>query len=516
MAKEKEILTRFLGGESQRSIAAALGVSRNTVAKMVDAFRKEGLDADAVEKMSRQDLAERLFPSATRKVGPAKPDFEHIHRELLRPGVNLKLLWGEYSMDCRQTGLPFLSYSQFCKQYSSYVDQHRLTMHIRHKPGDRLMVDWAGTAMPLYNPVTGVASKAYLFVATLPFSMYCYAEACRDMKEESWLNAHVHAFEAFGGTTRLLVPDNLKAGIISHRKYEDFIANASYQEMANHYHIALLPARVLAPKDKAAVEGCVGQLTTHVIARLRNRKFTDLAEMNKAIWAEVKAFNDAPFQKRDGSRTSVFEKEELPALHVLPAVPYEYAHWKRATVQINYHITLDYQNYSVPYKYARQKVDVRYTGTLVEIFSNGNRIASHARLRGAHGQYSTITEHMPPNHQLYSEWDGARFRRWAKKIGSNASLVISRLLGSYVVEEQAYKGCLLMLNLAGKYGSERLETACGLALQRTPVPRYQLVNHILAHKEDLAAPHVARPNTNNNANAFVRGASYYGGSCHEN
>ena len=299
------------------------------------------------------------------------------------------------------------------------------------------MVDWAGTALTLYDKVTGNSSKVYLFVATLPFSMYCYAQACQSMKEEDWINAHISMYEFFGGATRILTPDNLKVGILSNKKYEDPVVNRSYQELADHYQTALLPARVLAPRDKAAVEGSVGNLTSYIIARLRNRKFFDLHTMNTAICKELERFNDAPFQKKDGSRHSIFLEEELPFLQPLPRYPYEFAQWKSATVQLNYHIAVDFQNYSIPYEYVRKKVDVRYTKSSIEVYYKGNRICSHKRLYGRRGQYSTVPEHMPVNHQLYSEWDKPRFLKWASGIGDATHMVIQKMFDSYRIEEHA-------------------------------------------------------------------------------
>ena len=513
MATEKEILTRFFKGDSQRTISAALRVSRNTVAKVVKACHEQQLEAAAVDCLDSETLHRHLFPEDVSLPVQVQPDYECIHKELLKSGVTLKLLWDEYAADCQQAKKLYFMYSQFCKRYRDYVDLHRLTMHIHHKPGERLMVDWAGTTLPLYNPETGSVSKVYLFVATLPFSMYCYAEACRDMKEASWIQAHIHLADFLGGTPRLLVSDNLKTGILQNRKHEDPIANRSYQELANHYNMVLLPARVLAPKDKAAVEGSVGQATTHIIAKLRNRKFFDLYEMNMSIHKELDRFNEAPFQKKDGSRKSVFYTEELPFLQPLPKFPYEYAEWRKATVQLNYHITLDYQNYSVPFEFVRKQVDVRFNNKLLEIYYEGRRIASHKRILGHRGQYSTITEHMPMNHQLYSQWDGNRFRRWAKKCGIAALAVVEKQLASYRVEEQAYKGCLLLLKLADTYGADRLEAACTIALQQVPVPRYKLIHTILATKQDQKIK--KETPSPSNTNAFVRGAAYYGGGHHD-
>lgn len=337
------------------------------------------------------------------------------------------------------------------------------------------------------------------------------------MKEEDWINAHISMYEYFGASTRLLIPDNLKVGVLSHKKYEDPVINRAYQELADHYQTALLPARVLAPKDKAAVEGSAGQLTSHVIAKLRNRQFFDIFECNRAILNELDKFNNADFQKKEGSRLSVFQEEELPFMQELPRYPYEFASWKTATVQLNYHIAIDYQNYSVPYEYVKKKIEVRYTKSMIEIFYKGTRICSHKRLSGRRGQYSTNIDHMPVNHQLYSEWDAARFLKWAGSIGPSTKEVVQKLFDSYRVEEQAYKGCLSLLKLADKYTKDRLENACQIVLTRIPSPRYKNIRLILESGQDAINKTYSSPTEKSSANkyAYVRGASYYGGDSHE-
>lgn len=285
--------------------------------------------------------------------------------------------------------------------------------------------------------------------------------------------------------------------------------------MADHYQTALLPARILAPKDKAAVEGSVGQLTSHIIARLRNQKFFELSAMNRSIRKELERFNQADFQKKDGSRASVFEEEEFPFMQSLPQYLYEFAQWKMATVQLNYHIALDNMNYSVPYSYVKKKVDVRYTKSMVEILSHGSRICSHKRLYGQHGQYSTIIQHMPINHQLYSEWDAKRFLQWAETVGPSVKETVQKVLTSYRIEEQAYKSCLALLKLAEKYSPERLQNACHVALEHIPVPRYKNIRLILEAGQDKAALSIKEQTNAKESGAFVRGAAYYGGIHHE-
>jgi transposase len=518
MSKEKLILQLRTKGYSQRRIADTLKVSRNTVAKVFKALEEHPVSEDFLNILNDQELHQQLFPEESQVPVLVTPDYDYVHKELLKSGVTLKLLWEEYVDSCRRSGKPPYMYSQFCKLYQEYVNQHRLTMHIRHKPGDKLMVDWVGTSLPLYDKLTGKSCKVYLFVATLPFSMYCFAKACLTMKEEDWINVHINMYEYFGASTRLLIPDNLKTGILSNNKYEDPIANRAYQELADHYQTALLPARVATPKDKAAVEGTAGQVTTHIIAKLRNRQFFDINEMNAAIRKELDRFNHNEFQKREGSRYSVFIEEELPFMQPLPQYPYEFAQWKTATVQLNYHIAVDCQNYSIPYEYVQKKVDVRYTKNMIEVFYKGSRICSHKRLYGRRGQYSTVIDHMPANHQLYSEWDAARFLKWAAGIGDSTKDVVQKLFDSYRVEEQAYKGCLSLLKLADNYSPERLENACRIALIRIPNPRYKNIRLILESGQDKKDERVSQSHSSpseSNKYAYVRGAAYYGGENHE-
>jgi len=517
MSKEKQILQLLRDGYSQRRVADTLSVSRNTVAKVVRAASVHQVSDDYLDSVEETELHRWLFPEESLTPTLVPPDFPYIHKELLKNGVTLKLLWDEYVDTCRSSKQAPYMYSQYCKLYQDYVDKNRLTMHINHKPGDKTMVDWAGSTLPLYDKLTGVPCKVYLFVATLPFSMYCYAQACLTMKEEDWINANIAMYEYFGGVSRLLTPDNLKVGIISNKKYEDPVANRSYQELADHYHAALLPARILSPRDKAAVEGSVRNLTSHITAKMRNKKFFDIHEMNIAIMDELEKFNQNPFQKREGSRSSVFEEEEFPFLQPLPQHPHEFAQWKVATVQLNYHVSIEFQNYSTPYEYVRKKVDIRYTKSSIEVFYKGNRICSHKRLYGRRGQYSTSVDHMPANHKLYSEWDSVRFLKWAAGIGDSTKQVVQKIFDSYRVEEQAYKGCLSLLKLADKYTQERLEQACAVALRSIANPRYKNIRLILESGNDKTDESVRAGDISSKSNqyAFVRGAAYYGGGDNE-
>ena len=303
----------------------------------------------------------------------------------------------------------------------------------------------------------------------MTYSQYAYVEAFLDMKQKSWINAHVHMYEYFGGVARILVPDNCKTAVVHNGGFKDQQINETYQEMAEHYGTAIIPARVRSPKDKPNAEGTVGNISTWITAALRNEQFFSLAELNRAIRDKLELFNQRLFQKKEGSRRSLFLGEEKPLLAPLPATRFELSDWKTATVQFNYHISVDGMLYSVPYEYIKKKVDVKVTDTTIEIFYNHNRIASHRRLKGCSGQYSTITEHMPEDHQKYLEWNGDRFRKWAERIGINTYTAVNAILTSKGVEQQTYRSCMGLLKLAERYSDALLEAACKKALSYTVI-----------------------------------------------
>lgn len=399
MANYKEILRLHSLGINNTRIAESCGCARSTVISTLQRADTLGINWSNIQGLSEQDVSKKLYPRTTEGRQYRMPDYEQIHKEMQKSGVTLSLLWVEYCEQCRAAGeLPYQS-TQFNKYYADYVHKTKATMHLNRKPGETMQVDWAGDTMGIVDTDTGELIPAYLFVSVLPYSGYAYAEAFLDEKQEAWINAHVNAYRFYSGVTRILVPDNLKTGVIKNTKNET-VLNRSYREMAEHYGTAVIPARPRTPKDKAFVEGSVGVVSTWIIAALRNRQFFSLAELNEAVSERLYEFNHKPFQKKEGSRAAAFE-EEKPFLLPLPAVPFELAMWKVATVQYSYHISVDKQNYSVPYEYIKQKVDVRLTSHTVEVFFEGNRIASHPRLYGRPNQYSTLEMHMPPDHQKY-------------------------------------------------------------------------------------------------------------------
>ena len=513
MTKYREILRLASLGLSQQSIADSCNASKKTVNRVLKRAKELQLYWPLEETKTDSVIAEKLFPSAPGKVSSSKklPDFDYIQKELLRNGVNKKLLWTEYLEECRLSGESPLMYSQFCYHIQQDEQKRRATMHINRKPGEQIEVDWAGDPAHIIDPDTGEITKAWLFVGVMTYSQYPYVEAFLNEKQQAWITAHVHMYEYFGGVTRILVPDNCKTAVIHNNDWYNQQVNQVYYEMAEHYNTAIIPARVRTPKDKANAEGAVGIISTWITAALRNEQFFSLAELNRAIRKKLEIFSHRPFQKKEGSRYEIFRNEELPLLAKLPATPYELAEWKSATVQFNYHISVNGMLYSVPYEFIKRKVEVRITDKVVEIFYNNNRIASHRRLYGRKGQYSTVTEHMPTDHQKFLEWNGDRFRSWAERIGTNTYNVVNAILSSQRVEQQSYRSCMGILKLAEKYSAQRLETACKIALSYTATPSYKSIKNILAAgKERIDQELQASENAaTHNKHAITRGAAYY-------
>ena len=358
-----------------------------------------------------------------------------------------------------------------------------------------------------HGNLTGEIIPAYIFVATLNYSGYAYVEAFLSRNQENWIAAHVNTYRFFGGSTRILVPDNLKTGVLKNTKSE-VVLNRTYQEMAEHYGTAVLPARVRKPKDKPSVEGAVGVISTWIIAALRNWKSFTLRELNEAIRGKLEEYHHKPFQKREGSRLSVFLEEEKPMLQPLPPRAFEFAGWRICTVAYNYHIYVEKMFYSVPSVYIKKKVDVRLTINMVEVFLDSERIASHARKHGRPGQYSTLPEHMPEDHRKYTQWNAERFHSWARGIGENTVAVVKAILASRKIEQQSYRACMALLKLSDKYSDSRLEAACKRALSYTPSPSFKSIQTILATGQD-ELPDEETPDPSAEF-GFTRGPGYYG------
>jgi len=424
-----------------------------------------------------------------------------VYKELKRKGVTLSLLWVEY----KQNQPDGYSYSQFCHHYRAWKKQLNPTMRQKHKAGEKLFIDYAGQTVAVVEPATGAVREAQIFVATMGASSYTYAEAHWTQSLPNWIGAHVRALAFLGGVPELLVPDNLKAGVTSPNLYEPDL-NPTYQDFASHYGVAVVPTRVRKPRDKAKVEVGVQVVERWILARLRDRTFFSLADLNQAIAALLVELNRREMKHVGQSRRALFEALDKPALAPLPQRTYEFARWKKARVHIDYHVAFEKHHYSVPYKLTGKEVDIRATEKTLEIFYQRQRVASHPRAVSP-GGYSTHRVHMPPEHQFYSQWSPERFQGWAQDIGEQTGELVRQVLNGRRHPEQAYRTCLGILGLAKRYSPERLEAACARA-NVAGIRSYKGVNNILKHQLDQVPLDPAPPSPLP-SHANIRGEHYY-------
>lgn len=492
---------------SNRDIAISLGISPSTVSMYLNRAKLSGLTWPFPADWNDDHLYAKLFPPAPKsnKTQRPPPDLVWVHNELKRKGVTLSLLWHEY----RTQHPDGYALSRFCELYREFTGKLNPSMRLTHHAGDKLFVDYSGLTVGWIDKDTGVLNKAEIFVAVLGASNYTYVEAAESQGLRHWIGAHIRAFEFFCGVPTCLVPDNLKSGVTKPHLYDPDL-NATYQEMANYYHVAIVPARVRAPKDKAKVEVGVQGIQRWILAPLRDCTFFSVAEINAAITPLLKAYNERPFQELAGSRHSQFLEIETPALKPLPNGRYQFAQWKKARAGIDYHVTIEKHHYSVPYHYLKEVIDVRISDRSIECFIKGKRIALHQR--SFKPGYTTIPEHMPKAHQDYLQWTPERLRQWALKIGVNTARLIDEVIQSYKIPEQGYRSCLGILRMEKKYGDDRLENAAIRALHLGAY-RYKNIESILKNgldKQPLAVPaseSTAAKTITHHEN--VRGADYY-------
>jgi transposase len=456
----REILRLYYQrGISQKQISKSLGCVRSSVGYYIRRAQTAGLSWPLPAELDDEDLLERhLFPPASenRKV---QPDCPYIHIELKKKGVTLELLWHEY----KAANPDGYQQTQFCNIYRSWRKTLGIVMRQEHRAGQKAFSDFAGKTLPITDPGTGEITQAHLFVCALGASSFTFAHLFSNEKSESWCNGHAKAFAFFQGCPEIVVPDNPKPVITKASPYEPDV-NPSFAQMASHFDVTVIPARVRKPKDKAVVESAVGVATRWILAALRHRTFFSLGEANEAVRELLASLNDRPFKKLPGCRRSRFEEVDKPALRALPSSPYEFVEIKYADVNIaDYHVQFDKCWYSAPFHHRGRRVEIRATTHTVEIFLRGQRIASHPRFLTP-GNKSTRPEHRPTHHKDYGDWPPERLVRWAAKIGSPTKLLIERLLNEAEHPELAYRRCFGILRLAKTFGNERLNAAAGRAL----------------------------------------------------
>lgn len=490
---------------SNRQVAASCAVARSTVAETLRRAEMAGLTWPLPADLTDTELEARLYPAPP---GPASalrpiPDWATVHQELTRPGVTLALLWQEY----RAAQPEGYQYSRFCDHYRAWRATLDRCLRQEHRAGEKLFVDYAGQTVPVHDRATGAVRPAQIFVAVLGASNYTYAEATWTQTLPDWIASHVRALEFFGGAPQILIPDNLRSGVTRACRYEPEL-NPTYADLAQHYGVAVIPARVRKPRDKAKVEAGVLLVERWILACLRHQPFFSLADLNAALAAALARLNTRPFKKLPGCRRAVFKAVDRPALQPLPAARYVYAEWRKARVNIDSHLEVEGHYYSVPAALIHAQLDVRLTATTLECFHKGQRVASHAR-SAEKGRHTTVVAHLPQAYQRAQAWPPSRLIQWAETVGPATGAVVAAILARRPHPEQGYRACLGILRLGREYGPARLEAACRRA-QALEAYAFTSVQSILKtgldqqplpDREPLAPLPVEH--------AHVRGATYY-------
>ena len=484
-------------------VGRALKISKSVVGKYVSLARVAGVDCTVADGLSDEELEARLYcPPVARSSHQLAPDFGAVHQELKRPGVTLMLLWEEYA-----TANPLAyKYTSFCIKYRAFAKAQQRSMRQVHIAGEKLFVDYAGDTVPVVDAVTGEIARAQIFVAVLGASNYTYACATPRQTTEDWIGAQVLALEFIGGAPRLIVPDQARALVKTPGRYDPEPGRA-YEEFAQHYGCAVLPARPAHPRDKPKVEAAVLLVQRWILARLRNRRFFSLGELNGAIAELLVDLNQRRFKKLPGCRRSAFELLDVPVLRPLPPERFRLSRWKTAKVNVDYHVEFDGHYYSVPHRLVGAKLDVRVTGALLECFAANQRVAGHA-LSAVRGGFTTTPEHMPASHRAHLEWTPAKLIAWGERVGVSAAAVVTWQMTHRPHPEQGYRACLGLLALARKYGAPRLEAACTRAMA-IRAPNLRSVTSILQCGLDGSPKPLATADNPVVAHENVRGPDYY-------
>lgn len=502
MRKIREVLRLHYDLQlSESAIQTSCQISRGSLRRYLKRFKHSELSWPLPASLDDQALEAHLYPKASNTPRQI-PDWSVIHTALKTRGVTLNLLWEEY----RSCTTSALSYSRFCTLYRAFKQTLTPVMRQVHLAGEKCFIDFSGMTLSWVSAEDGERHKAEIFVATLGASNYTYVEALANQQLPNWIMAHVRLFEFFGGVPLILVPDNLKSAVTKAHHYDPDI-NLTYQDLANHYGVAIVPARSRAPKDKAKVEAAVKHVEQRILAKLREDIFFSLSDINAAIRPLLAALNAAPFQKLPGSRLSEFDAVDKPALKPLPQYRYQYATWKKVRVNIDYHIEVEHHYYSVPHRYCRHEIDCRITNTIIECYYKSQLIASHKRAYSK--GHTTVTEHMPKAHQEYAQWTPERIVEWAEKIGTHTAALVQAMIESRPHPQQAYRACLGVLRLSKAYGHERLEKAAKRALALGSLS-YQSIASMLKHGlEDKPLPTASTQTDSPIEHEHVRGGEYF-------
>lgn len=497
MSKNKKILMMLAkGGASQADIAAALHVSKRDVSAGAKAMREYGLTFDAVSTMDADVVDDLFFPKDEREPNDAylQQDMAPlVERKKRNRKLPVKLFWIEYCERAEAAGKLAYSYQMFSRLFAEEAERMDATRHFVHEPGAKCFIDWAGDVAHLTDKLLGTKTKVYVLVVTLPFSDKLWAKGFCDMKQKSWQEGQMDAFEEFGGVPRMWVPDNAATATDRTKVPRVTLVNKEYERFADHYGAAIVPARIRKPRDKSVAESSVDLVEQWIIGPANEMTFYTIGEFNEFCAEKAAWLNARPFTAKDGSRNSVFEEEERMHLMPLPTERYEMCEWRSPKVTPDYHVVVDYMRYSVPFRLVGEQTDVKLTTSTVTVLHGGEVVAVHPRLHGRKGQYSTMVEHMPENHAaLDNPWSPDRFTSWAKRIGPETASAIERVMGSRSIVEQSFVSCRNILGLSKTYTPALLERACAKMNAASALPSYTgLKNAILAMR---AADAEARAN----------------------
>ena len=505
MRKIRDVLRyRHSAGLSLDAIAKALKLSKGVVVKYVRLAGAAGLTWPLPDDLDDSGLEKLLYRQVTaREPTFAEPDYAGVHQELKKKGVTLTLLWEEYLQAVGERGY---QYTAFCTRYKDWTGQLKHSMRQIHRAGEKLFADYAGPTVPIIDTVSGEIRPASIFVAVLGASSYTFACATTGQTQNDWLTGIGRALAFIGGVPALIVPDNPRALVSVADRYEPTL-NRATTEFANHYDTVILPARPRKPQDKAKVEVGVQVVERWILARLRHRRFFSVTELDAAVAELLPPLNTRPFKKLPGCRREAFALLDAPYLRPLPENPYVIADWKRARVNIDYHVEHEACYYSVPHALLRQEVELRVTRYTVEVLAKGKRVASHPRSYRK-GHFETLPEHMPAAHRAHAEWSPGKLLTWAASVGPSTAELTKRLLIEKAHPEQGYRACLGLMRLAREHGRTRMEAACERALA-VGAYRYRSVASILQKGLDRQplVPQQAELALPDHAN--VRGPGYY-------
>ena len=496
----KDILRlKYSAGLSHEAIARSLSISKGVVSKYLSLAGAAGLDWQETAQLDEAALERRLLGRSSAEARLVEADFAHVHIELRRKGVTLVLLWQEYR--AANEGRRTWAYTQFCEHYKTFAKSLKRSMRQHRRAGEKLFIDYAGPTLALTD-----GSRAQVFVAAMAASSYTFVCATADQSMRSWLGAMARALSFYGGVPQLIVPDNPRALVSSACRYEPKL-NETVRDFARHYGVSVLPARPFMPKDKASAESAVQVVERWLMARLRHTVLADVHAADAALAALLPSLNDRRFQKLDGTRASLFASLDAPALSPLPAQPWQWATFKTVTVHIDYHVEVEDHRYSVAHSLVGCKLEARITDALVELLHRGQRVACHAR-SARRGGFTTLDEHMPAAHRAHKQWTPERLIHWGNDIGADTGTFVTQLLHRFRHPEHGYRSCLGLLSLTKRYGPQRVEAACTLALE-LGAGQYRHVRDILANGRDLVARAAPATDWVSPEHDNVRGAAYY-------